>query len=375
MTVLLALVMTLTPLSPTAGGNTAGKRASELVDSLAPADGPGIQYIIVNRKGIVFEKNAGLADIDSRVPLTGDHTLAAFSMTKTLTAIAVLQLQEAGKLGLDDRVSRYVPHPYDSGITIRQLLTHTAGIPKPIPLRWVHLAEKHDAFDEAAALALVLEQNSKQTRAPGETYAYSNIGYWLLGRVVEAASGQRYAEYVKQHLFLPVGLEPKEIGFVIPDAGMHAKGYLARYSFMNLVKGFLTEREVWGGYEGQWLRIRNVYANGPAFGGAIGSARAFSRILQDLLAERSFLLAKNAKELLFSQQRNSRGEPVPMTLGWHIGDLDGTRYYYKEGGGAGFHGEMRIYPTSDKASVILTNNTSFNSNRELSRFDQNFIEH
>jgi CubicO group peptidase (beta-lactamase class C family) len=296
-------------------------------------------------------------------------------MTKTLTAIAVLQLHEAGKLGLDERLSRYVPHPYNPGITIRQLLIHTAGIPNPIPLKWVHLAENHAAFDEAVALARVLEQNQKPASAPGEAYAYSNIGYWLLGKVVEAVSGQRYTEYVKQHIFQPAGLEAKEIAFVIPEPGMHAKGYLARYSVMNLVKGFVTEREVWGGYAGRWLHVRNVYVNGPAFGGAIGTARAFSRIMQDLLDDESLLLGKKAKELLFSQQENSRGEPIPMTLGWHIADLDGTRYYFKEGGGAGFHCEMRIYPSSGKASVIMSNDTSFNSKRALSRIDRIFIEH
>jgi CubicO group peptidase (beta-lactamase class C family) len=367
-------MMILTPVSSLAEENTAGRSASELPDSLVPTDGPGIQYIMADRQGIVFEKNVGLTDIAGRVPLTSYHTFAAFSMTKTLTAIAFLQLHEAGKTGLDDKLSRHVAHPYGPDITIRQVLAHTAGIPNPMPLEWVHLVEKHDDSDEAAALARVLGQDPKQTSATGRKYSYSNIGYWLLGKVVESASGQSYTEYVTQHIFRPLGLESKEIAFTISDPGMHAKGYLAKYSFMNLVKGFVTRREVWGDYEGRWLHIRNVYVDGPSFGGAIGTARGFSRILQDLLADSSRLLGKNAKELLFTQQKNSRGEPVPMTLGWHIGDLDGMRYYYKEGGGAGFHGEMRIYPSSGKASVILTNNTSFNSRKELSRIDRNFIE-
>ena len=81
--------------------------------------------------------------------------------------------------------------------------------------------------------------------------------------------------------------------------GRHAKGYLAKYSLMNLAKGFVTDRAVWGEYEGNWLHIKDAYVNGPSFGGAIGSAKAFSAILQDLLAERSVLLGENFKPLLY----------------------------------------------------------------------------
>jgi hypothetical protein len=62
-----------------------------------------------------------------------------------------------------------------------------------------------------------------------------------------------------------------------------------------------------------------------------------------------------------------------MTLGWHVGELNGLRYFYKEGGGAGFHCEMRIYPSIGLASVIMTNKTSFDSRKELSRIDKNVV--
>jgi hypothetical protein len=143
---------------------------------------------------------------------------------------------------------------------------------------------------------------------------------------------------------------------------------------MNLVKGFVTDKGVWGRYEGNWLHIKDVYVNGPSFGGAIGSAKAFSTILQDLLAERSVLLSENSKSLLFSRQKMRSGKYIDMTLGWHIGILEGIQYFYKEGGGAGFHSEMRIYPTIGLASVIMTNKTSFNSRKQLSNLDKMFFE-
>lgn len=359
-----------------AAGNSAmpqHEQAARLIEELAPPDGPGIQYIIADKSSVIFEQSSGLSDIKNRTPLRLDHTLAGFSMTKTITAIALLQLVEKRIIALDDPVDKYVKHPYGPDITIRQLLNHTSGIPNPIPLKWAHLASSDNKFDEDTALDLVLREHPKPARAPGEKYAYSNIGYWLLGKVIEAATGQEYQTYVRQNIFQPLKLSPAEIDFEIHGPANHAKGYLAKYSFMNLVKGLVTNKEVWGGYEGRWLRINDVYLDGPAFGGAIGSAKAFSRILQDLLSEESRVLGKSAKKLLYNQEKNSAGKLLPMTLGWHIGELKGLRYFYKEGGGAGFHSEMRIYPSAGLASVLMTNGTSFNSRKELSRIDRNFL--
>jgi D-alanyl-D-alanine carboxypeptidase len=350
------------------------EQATKLIDALAPPDGPGIQYIIADKSNVIFEHSSGLSDIKGRVALSMDHTMAAFSMTKTITAIAILQLVGNGKLKLDDRINRYVKHPYSPDITIRQLLNHTSGIPNPIPLKWVHLANSNDKFNEDIALDRVLRENPKSDNAPGENYAYSNIGYWLLGEVVEAVTKLEYQTYVRQNIFQPLKLGPAEIDFKINKSSNHAKGYLAKYSFINIIKGFVTNKEVWGEYEGSWLHVKDVYLNGPAFGGAIGSAKAFSRILQNLLAEKSLLLEKTGMQLLFAQEKTNNGKPIAVTLGWHIGELNGLGYFYKEGGGAGFHSEMRMYPSLGLESVLMTNRTSFNSRKELSRIDSIFLK-
>jgi len=138
---------------------------------------------------------------------------------------------------------------------------------------------------------------------------------------------------------------------------------------MNLLKSFLIEDTTWGEYEDNWLHINNVYLNGPAFGGAIGSARAFSRILQSLLSDKSVLLSGNTKQHLYSQETTHSGKKIDMTLGWHIGELNDKKYYFKEGGGAGFHSEMRIYPDMNLATVIMVNRTSFNTRKQLSNLD------
>jgi CubicO group peptidase (beta-lactamase class C family) len=230
------------------------------------------------------------------------------------------------------------------------------------------------SFDENAALKNVLKSNPKQKYRPGEKYSYTNIGYWLLGKIIEKASQQEYSEYVQQHIFTPLMIKPEELGFAIVRPENHAHGYLEKYSFMNLVKGFLLDDAVWGEYEGDWLRINDVYLNGPSFGGAIGTASAFSRILQDMLREHSVLLSDKTRDSLLQTIQNNSNENVEMTLGWHIGDLAGVRYFFKEGGGAGFHCEMRIYPNKGVGSVVMVNQTSLDTKKMLRILDAEFLK-
>lgn len=344
------------------------------IEQRLETEGPGIQYIVVDGKGMIYEYAGGWADIRQHIPVDRNTTMAAFSMTKPLTAIAILQLAEAGKIRLDDKASDYVTHPYNQGITIKRLLDHTSGIPNPLPLRWVHTPEQHKRFDENLALQKVLDSNPKQKYKPGDKYSYSNIGYWLLGKIIEKVTGQEYPEYVSQHILAPLAIKPEQLGFAIARPVNHAHGYLEKYSLMNLVKGFLLDDDAWGGYEGSWLRINDVYLDGPSFGGAIGSAAAFGRILQDLLGEHSVLMSNATRDLLFRPSQINSNENIEMTPGLHIGNLAGIRYFFKEGGGAGFRCEMRIYPDKGIGSVVMVNRTNLDTKKFLSNLDAGFMK-
>jgi D-alanyl-D-alanine carboxypeptidase len=336
---------------------------------------PGAQYMVLDRDKTLFEYAGGMSDIKNGKTMTLDTTMMAFSMTKTFTAVAILQLVENKKISLDDTIDRYIDNnPYDDTITIRQLIAHTSGIPSPIPLKWVHPAAKHGEFNEDEALNRVLEEHGRMQHPPGRKYLYSNIGYWYLGKIIEKVSGQSYASYIGQYIMEPLNLSSTEIGCIIPGAVPHAKGYLAKYSFLNLIKGLLIDDELTGGYEGSWLRIEPAYLNGPAFGGLIGSAASFSRFLQDQLQENSVLFNDTTKKLLYSTQVDSNGNPVPMSLGWHIGHRDGIQYFYKEGGGAGFQSEMRIYPEQNLATILIINTTSFKLGKQMNALDNEFLQ-
>jgi D-alanyl-D-alanine carboxypeptidase len=348
-----------------------GESVGAYLDALV-GDGkvPGIQYVVVDEANVIFEYAGGWADLASRRPMDRATTLMAYSMSKTITAAAVLRLADEGALDLQDPVARYVDSVPSPSATLGQILTHTAGVPNPIPLRWVHLLAEHATFDEHAALARQLEKNRRRFSSPGRAYRYSNLGYWLLDPVVEATSVQPFAAYVAEHVLSPLGIPEAELSYTIPDLANHATGYLEKYSFLNLAKRLVVDGKFIGRYEGRWLEIVAHYVDGPAFGGLVGNALGFGKFLQDQLRPRPRLFGDDTRALFYRPARTTKEAEIPMTHGWHIGSLDGDRYFFKEGGGGGFHCMMRLYPERGVGTVAMTNATAFNVGALLDRLDR-----
>ena len=345
--------------------------AARLDAIVAAGKAPGLQFVAVNADGPVFDYAGGYADLVGPRPMHPATTMMAYSMSKTITAAGVLALVEEGKIGLDEAIDRYVDaNPYGVAITVRQLLSHTAGIPNPIPLRWVHPARLDAGFDEATALAGVLRTHPQRSSEPGAKHAYSNIGYWLLGSIVARAAGRPFTSYVTERVLAPLGIAPDELGYGIADPDRHASGYLERWSLFNLAKGLLIDRELVGPRSGAWIEIRPHQVNGAAFGGLVGTARAFGTFLSDQLRPRSAILGDTGRALFFEPQRTPNGGAIPMTLGWHIGEAGGVRYFFKEGGGGGFHCMMRLYPNRGIGAVVIANATGFNAGACLDAVDR-----
>ena len=319
---------------------------------------PGIQYVVVDSKNVKFEYSGGLRDVSSDLPVTSGTTFMSSSTTKTLTAAAVLQLMDRNEIDLAESLSTYYSsHPYGNGIKIRHLLNQTSGVPNPFPLRWLHLVEDHDSFDAERALQDVLKRHAKLQFPPGARYSYSNISYWLLGKVIEQVSNMSYGDYMRKNILDPLGVSTEELAFEIPSSDTHARGHLLKFSLLGFLMPFMMDKEVFAENASKRIRFRPVYMNGAPYGGLIGTARAFSRFLQDQLHSSSILFKDETKKLFFAEQTDSRGRPIETTLGWHRGSLSGVEYYGKPGGGPGFQSNMRIYPAKDIATVWLSNET------------------
>jgi CubicO group peptidase (beta-lactamase class C family) len=376
---LFAAPLLVTQLCSAASGHVAEVHAAEgarsaLARLLDDGQAPGLQYVVVNADRVLFAWAGGWGDLAGRRPMESTTTLMAYSMSKTLTAVAVLQLVEAGKVGLDEPLARYTgPLPYGAAMTVRQVLTHTAGLPNPLPLRWVHPAAVHPHFDDGAALDAVLRAHPELSSPPGERYRYSNVGYWLLGRLIERASGEPFPAYMRAHVFAPLRIGATDLDYVVPDGARHAQGYLERLSLMHLLAPLVIDGGLLGESHGRWTHIRPHYVNGAAFGGAVGTAHGFAAFLQDQLRSRSAVLGPEGNALLRTPQRRSDGQPIAITLGWHVDHLAGQTVLFKEGGGAGFHAMMRLYPDAALGTVLMTNATGINVRRVVDRIDASFV--
>lgn len=334
-------------------------------------DCPSVQYLYFNSREVMTKEMVGLADV-AAAKKTGPQTSYAFySITKTFTALAILQLMEKGKLALDQPLSDFVFwQPYSKHITLRHLLSHSSGIPNPIPLNWIHLADEHAAFDQDAFFKKIILKYPKALFTPGEKYAYSNLGYVLLGEVIRNVSGLPYEEYILQHIIRPLGLSESELTFKIPDYGQLAKGYHRKLSLTYWFLYFLLDRRKYlGPQEGGWVPFKPAYVNGSAYGGLIGTAEGLMRYAQELLKGDNILLGTKGMSQLFEVYHTRNGKSTDMCLAWFKGSLASETFYCHAGGGGGYYSELRLYPGKGQGSLILLNRTGLRDERLLNKLD------
>ena len=165
----------------------------------------------------------------------------------------------------------------------------------------------------------------------------------------------------RRHAATPLSIAPENLSFSPAPPERSATGHSRRYSVMNLVAHFMSPSAYWSDPSGSWSRTARVVPHGRSYGGAFANASALAQLLQDLLRSEPTLLSSAGKEQMFTQQKTSDGDLVDMTLGWVVGDLDGVRYFGKQGGGLGFHGNLRIYPERGLATVLLSNRTELSA--------------
>ena len=207
-------------------------------------DVPGASVAIAKDGRLLFAKGYGVADVESRDPVAPDSLFRIASISKPITAVAVLKLVEEGQLGLDEHVFTIldefsppegsVTDPSIKEITVRQLLQHSGGwnrersfdpmwsvgrigrglgVPKPVSCR--------DVITFMLGRPLDFE--------PGSEYAYSNFGYCLLGRIIEEKTGLSYEKYVKESVLEPMGIAHMSVGGTLPED--RARGEVTYYSF------------------------------------------------------------------------------------------------------------------------------------------------
>jgi len=336
---------------------------------------PSLQYIIFDKDSIIHRFHSGFADIKSRKKADESTTYHAYSVTKTFTALAILQLAEKGDLDVNLSVKKYYPDfPYSSDITIRQLLTHTAGIPNPLPLSWIHLTSEHQSFDSKSFFKNIFIRNNKVKSEPNEKFRYSNLGYVLLGQLIEEVTGMTYEKYIQDHILKIVHDQFHELGFTIDNPKQHAKGYHKQMSISNWILGLMiNKRKYMDNAEGKWKPFKDFYINGAAYGGLIGTPDAFMKYIRELLKSDCRLISEDYKKMIFTENHTKDNEATGMCLSWFKGQMNSNLYFAHAGGGGGYYCELRIYPDPGIGSLIMFNRTGMRNERFLDRVDKFFL--
>ncbi|MEE9244851.1 MAG: serine hydrolase domain-containing protein, partial [Gemmatimonadota bacterium] len=166
----------------------------------------GVVAAVVRGSDTLLFKAYGKADVEWDVPMPLDAMFETGSVTKQFTAAAVLRLRDQGKLSLDDDLTRWLPDFDTRGhtVTLRHLLAHTAGIADFTETLEFGSLSTNIRFPRDSAYALL--QRYPSQFEPGEAQIYTTSGFWLLGLVIERASGMTYEDYIEQQIFAPLGM-------------------------------------------------------------------------------------------------------------------------------------------------------------------------
>lgn len=345
---------------------------ARLVRSGSP---PGLSAVVVKEGRLAWTGSFGYADGPRGRKATGETVYHWWSMTKIATAIAVMQLQEQGKLDLDETVTRYLPwfatvpssndSPADKGpaITIRHLLQHSSGLPDTIPamISWVHYDDA--VRGQTAVLREHLPKFNRLRFTPGSRAVYSNLNFMVLGAVIESVTGSGYEAYVSEHVLRPLGMS--RTGFVYaPGMAEHeAAGTLPFvHMYTPLLPLLLDVRALVRQGRGRLLWLRRVYIDATPSTGLIGPASDVARLMLAYLGGGSLdgiRILRPQSVALLSETPAIDGHG----LGWFVGTDDGERTLEHAGGGPGFASIMRLYPDRGVGVAILANGTDLDRQR------------
>ena len=304
---------------------------------------PGISLAVVRDGRIVKAKGYGLANIETNSAAGPKTVYEIGSITKQFTAAAVMMLVEEGKISLDDKITKYFPDAPQAWnqITIRHLLNHTSGIQNHVAVPgYLNIFKTNLSFETTPAREEILKEFFKLPSEfePGETWAYDNTGYYLLGIVIEKASGKPYYQFLDERIFKPLEMRATRSTDPRPVVPNRASGY-------------------------EW--VKDKFENRPVLlppiafsaGTIISTAPDMAKWDAALYGEK--LLKKSSLERMWIPAKTSDGALASFDygFGWFIDKYHGHRIVQHAGGTPGFSSVIYRF-TDDKLTVIILSNHS-----------------
>lgn len=305
---------------------------------------PGLQLAIIKDGKLDKVANYGVANIEHQIPTNTKTTFSINSMTKAFVGVAIMQLQEQGKLNIDDSISLYItdiPETWES-ITIKQILSNVSGLPNNIDEKEQVLGDGSESLNWKMVKQLPLEFK------PGEKFSYNQTGYYILGRIIDSLSGQNFTQFIKENQFKTCEMSSTVFGDSFDIIPHNSNSYS---TLINI--------------DGKWIndgKLHNAYASFPLFfrtaTGIISTAEDLSKWLIALQSGK-LLKKKESINQMFTATKLNNGKfggfnklTNGYALGWPTVERDEHPAVSPVGG---MRSALFVYPIDDLSIIILTN--------------------
>jgi D-alanyl-D-alanine carboxypeptidase len=305
-----------------------------LMNPLIQGDGPGAAVMVIQDGRVVHGKGYGLARLDTKEAVGLNTAFDISSTSKQFTAMAVMILVERGKLNYDDPLTKFFPEfpSYARTITVRHLLNHTSGLVDALNPQWY----RKGYYPTAKDLVKMMVKEKNVRFAPGEKFEYNNAGYVLLALIVEKASGQSFARFMKENVFQPLGMNST----VILD---ESKPKIER-----MAVSYFFEGNEFKPYQ----PTSDIFFYGAK--GVISTLEDMYRWEQALAAEK--LVKASTLKQAFTPGRLNSGTETIYGFGWYIVKDNGLDVYEHAGGYLAYRSNIRRYPAQRLTVILLSNN-------------------
>lgn len=319
-----------------------------MAERVAP-HGPGLAVAVIRGGKVVYQRCRGLASLEWSQPVAPDTVFALASLTKPFTAQCILLLEDANKLHLSDSVASYLPDiPWlDPQITIAHLLTHTSGVANYVrqPGFWPEVARRDHTTAELAAYIGSFPRDF----APGENYSYSNSGYALLGMLIETVTGTPYGDYVREAIFMPLGMRHSRYLSDAEAVPRRAVGYERQ-----------VESSASGSHELQYERAPFLSHTVVYASGALGSTLN-DLIRWDAALREGQFLPEGVDARMTTRLMLNDGRRLGYGLGWGLSTYRGHAVAHHAGGVPGFSTLYVRFLKDDFSVIILSNLGGFDA--------------
>ncbi|WP_027388851.1 serine hydrolase domain-containing protein [Chryseobacterium gregarium] len=313
-------------------------------DKMARMKIPGLQLAVIRNGKLVKLSHYGLANIEQQAATKNSTVFSINSMTKAFVGVAVMQLQEQGKLKVDDPLSLYIkdmPAGWET-VTIRQALSNVSGLPNNIDQKEQVLGDGSEESNWEAVKKLPVES------APGEKFSYNQTGYLILGRIITRLSGKHFTQFIEDGQFTPCEMTVTRFGDsndIIPNSAG---------AYSTLINT-----------DGKWIndgKLHNIFATFPVFfrtaTGIISSAEDLSKWLI-ALEDGKLLHKKESLEELFTTTKLNNGHVDgfnKLTNGYALGWPTVVRDEHPAAAPVGgMRSALFVYPKDRLSIIILTN--------------------